>query len=113
IIPHVLFRNRSDSTARIPWSALLRGIALGAALYLPWFLWAWWYYGSPIPHTITAKSGITPPIHFREFLLTPWNTILGKTLLVDLFLPTYWLYGGWPAPIRFLGYVLSVTAAFL
>jgi len=27
-------------------------------LYLPWVLWAWWYYGTPVPHTVTAKSGM-------------------------------------------------------
>ena len=34
---------------------------VGAVLYLPWFVGAWWYYGSPVPHTITAKSGLMSP----------------------------------------------------
>jgi hypothetical protein len=25
-------------------------------LYLPWLLWAWHYYGSPVPHTLVAKA---------------------------------------------------------
>lgn len=25
-------------------------------VYLPWVLWAWWYYGTPVPHTIIAKG---------------------------------------------------------
>lgn len=29
--------------------------AILVALYLPWFLWAWYYYGSPIPHTAIAR----------------------------------------------------------
>ena len=32
--------------------------AVVCAVYLPWFAWAWWYYGSPVPHTIIAKSGV-------------------------------------------------------
>jgi len=31
-----------------------------ALLYLPWFIWAWAYYGSPIPHTIIAKLHYEP-----------------------------------------------------
>lgn len=36
---------------RIPWPAL----ALGLALTLPWLLFAWIYYGSPVPNTLAAK----------------------------------------------------------
>jgi hypothetical protein len=38
--------------------ALLRSGAICALLYLPWFVFTWTYYGSPIPHTIVAKRGI-------------------------------------------------------
>jgi hypothetical protein len=38
--------------------ALLKSAAICAILYLPWFLFTWAYYGSPIPHTIVAKYGI-------------------------------------------------------
>jgi hypothetical protein len=37
-------------------TSVLKGGAVCAAVYLPWFAWAWWYYGSPIPHTVIAKS---------------------------------------------------------
>ena len=37
---------------------VLRAAVVCAILYLPWFLWAFYYYGSPIPHPLTAKSGI-------------------------------------------------------
>lgn len=36
---------------RVPWAAL----ALGLVLSLPWVLFAWAYYGSPIPNTLVAK----------------------------------------------------------
>ena len=38
--------------------ALLRSGLICAVLYLPWFLFTWAYYGSPIPHTIVAKYGV-------------------------------------------------------
>ena len=40
--------------------------AVTTVLYLPWVLWAWHYYGSPIPHTITAKGYV-----FGSSPLTP------------------------------------------
>ncbi len=36
-------------------SSLKAGL-ITTVLYLPWFLWAWYYYGSPVPHTIVAKG---------------------------------------------------------
>ena len=30
--------------------------AITAVLYLPWIVWAWSYFGSPIPHTVIAKG---------------------------------------------------------
>ena len=38
-------------------SALVRSGLICAMLYLPWLLFTWAYYGSPIPHTIVAKHG--------------------------------------------------------
>jgi hypothetical protein len=38
--------------------SLAKSAAVTTALYLPWFLWTWWYYGSPIPHTVVAKSAV-------------------------------------------------------
>src|SRR5688572_22408129 len=35
---------------------LLRVIAIAGTIYLPWFIFAWSYYGSPVPHTIIAKA---------------------------------------------------------
>ncbi len=36
---------------RVPWRAL----ALGLLVALPWVLFAWAYYGSPLPNTLAAK----------------------------------------------------------
>ncbi|MEM1058380.1 MAG: hypothetical protein AAGK14_03960 [Verrucomicrobiota bacterium] len=46
------------------------------ALYLPWFAWAWWYYGSPVPNTILAKglrfSQDDPPGYLYHTLIFPY-----------------------------------------
>lgn len=45
---------------RVPWRAL----ALGLLLALPWVIFAWVYYGSPLPNTLAAK--ITQGLPDRE-----------------------------------------------
>ena len=114
LVPHVWFRPRrgGEAAVRPAWSQLGRGILLGALLYLPWFLWAWWYYGTPVPHTIIAKSAYTPPVHLRDLLYLPWQVLTGQSALLDLFLPTYWIFGGWPPALTQFAHVLTVIAAF-
>jgi len=112
IVASVLIRRRGPDAPAPPWAALTRGILLGALLYLPWFIWAWWYYGSPIPHTIVAKAAVTPPVSASALLLIPLRALTGRSMLGDLFLPTYWVFGGWPAAVAALAQVLAAVAAF-
>jgi hypothetical protein len=87
----------------------LRAGAVTTILYLPWFAWAWHYYGSPIPHTITAKacvsrylmaapgeSPLEPDFLLINLLALPFRVLLGETFAGHTFLPTYWAFGGWP-----------------
>lgn len=111
-LPHLLLRARDGSEPAIAWARLVRAALLAAALYLPWFLWAWWYYGSPVPHTIIAKAAFTPPVSWRDLLLLPFQTLTGQSMLVDLFLPTYWVFGGWPPLLVRLAQVLTAVVAF-
>lgn len=108
----VLIRNRSRGSAPVPWSPVLRGLLVGGLLYLPWFAWAWWYYGTPVPHTVIAKAAYTPRVDFAHLAATPWLTLLGRSMLVDLFLPAYWNFGGWPEFLKHLAHVLSGVAVF-
>jgi hypothetical protein len=114
LLPRVLIRGRAGATPRIPipWTTLLRGGLLGGALYVPWFAWAWWYYGTPVPHTVIAKSAYTAPVQWTNLVLLPWQTLTGKSALVDLFLPTYWTFGGWPAFLPRVAHALAGIAAF-
>lgn len=79
----------------------LRAGCVTTALYLPWFLWAWWYYGSPVPHTVIAKGLAMPKPTFdavlfwlREF---PVKMFQDGGNLGTTFMPAYALHTGWPA----------------
>jgi len=65
--------------------------AVAAALYLPWFLWAAWYYGTPVPHTIVAKGlGVAsgPGALLRSILRAPQQVITYGAFHRLLFAPT-------------------------
>jgi hypothetical protein len=76
----------------------LRAGVLTTLLYLPWFLWAAWYYGSPVPHTIIAK-GLNSPSGLGHILHA---VIEAPQLMITLgifhriiYAPTYIEYGEW------------------
>jgi hypothetical protein len=64
---------------RLAWKRWLPGFLV---LTVPWLAFTTWYYGSPIPHTIVAKSfynggvGRTPSLHEEWLYLTQWWTVL-------------------------------------
>lgn len=55
------------------WTSTVR-FTIGTLVYIPWLIFAWAYFGSPIPYTITAKSvayGLTPlpiAVHFLRMI---------------------------------------------
>ena len=93
--------NRKDPKAQFPFVAkLLRAALIALALYLPWILVTWYYYGSPIPNTIIAKSVFKDYdlwVLIKEFIKFPF-TIFRDTVnyvLSGLFMPGYSFFGGW------------------
>lgn len=112
IVAHLVFRQRPDGTRQIHWSRLCRGAVLGGLFYLPWFAWAWWYYGSPVPHTIVAKSNYVSSVHLSALLLLPYRVLTGDSMLLDLYLPTYWIWGGWPPGLVRFAHGLTFVATF-
>jgi len=104
--------NATDETRRVWLGRLIGGVALGALLYAPWVLWAWHYYGSPIPHTIIAKSGILNWRMVLQFVADyPLDLLRGDAWLCELFCPSYSFIGGWPAAVGVSSHVLTVVAA--
>ncbi len=89
------------------WPIIQAG-ALAVGAFLPWVLIAWSYYGSPIPHTVTAKAG-------DSFLVA--NNIMATAsamcaqiveAFIDVFGPIYGM-GDWP---QLLGLGALLGSAF-
>ncbi len=102
----------ASSTWRTRVAAVLRGLALGALAYLPWVIFAWAYYGSPIPHTIIAKVARYTPGELAAALATyPWRLLFGHVMLHGVYLPSYFDFGGWPAALVWPARALTLGAA--
>jgi hypothetical protein len=74
---------------------LIAGL-ITSALYLPWLIFAWLYYGSPIPNTVVAKglkfnSSETFNIFstLKDIFLFPFYGLFSKTTLNKVFTPSY------------------------
>jgi len=77
-------------------------------------VWAWWYYGSPIPQTIIAKSGGMPDIGGVSYVVTaPFRYLTGNSAMIDLLNPTYRYLGGWPRGLIAAEHALAIIAGFL
>ena len=102
----------SAALERKPWPAIARAAALGAVLYLPWMLFAWLYYGSPIPHTIVAKQFSHPLVEtVASLMLYPVRLLVGHVALHDIFMPAYFYFGGWPPVLAWFARLLGVGGA--
>ncbi|MEM7247291.1 MAG: hypothetical protein AAF533_18255 [Acidobacteriota bacterium] len=87
----------------------LKAAATCTAVYLPWFAGAWIYYGTPVPHTVTAKfkmalQGLDPVLLVR--------LVLEKTFECSArcFEPIYSELGGWPAWVGVLSLACGLIA---
>lgn len=98
--------------ARARLWAVVRALALGALFYLPWVVFAWSYYGSPLPHTILAKvSTHAPGELFWALALYPWRLLFGHAALHQVFMPAYYFFGGWPEALAWCSRLIAVGAA--
>src|SRR5262249_36878039 len=107
----------SGARTRREWWRTLFGAALVcAALYLPWLLWAWWYYGSPVPHTVVAKATNRASLSAVELvenvLLFPVQVLVGDSSLPWTFLPHYAWFGGWYDTVHAAARIFGLVAAF-
>jgi hypothetical protein len=91
--------------------------AVTTVLYLPWFIWAWYYYGSPIPHTVVAKGLALPTHHpselLKNILIFPYYTFIQQTSLEATFVPANAaFFGGWHYSISLYSRYLAWICAF-
>jgi hypothetical protein len=90
-------------------TGMLKAALLCTLVYLPWFSWAWWYYGSPVPHTVLAKSGA-----YSGMQLAGRDWTQQAKILIDqmggAFLPIYSWTGGWPLALLLVAAACSLLA---
>ncbi len=95
----------------------LRAGGVMAAVYLPWLLWAGWYYGTPVPHTITAKGLFMPAFSLQSLgqwiLSFPVKLWTDSSLLAGTFMPAYARATGWPEWANLAAALLALVAALL
>ena len=101
--------DKSPGRSRV---ALLKDLAVGSVLalliYAPWVIFAWSYYGSPVPHTIIAK-GMTPgvvshPWHILwNLFLFPLDILKGSASSASMLGPIYRELGGWHYSVLIFG----------
>src|SRR5690606_2816507 len=87
------------------------------ALYLPWFGGAWAYYGTPVPHTVTAKAAVSePPTGWqaigKELLQFPFRAWAERTVFDDVFTASY-SATGWPGWLTWFSRLLAVAGSLL
>jgi hypothetical protein len=81
--------------------SLAAAVAVAAALYAPWVIGCWLYYGNPVPHSIVAKSLMgpsrDPAVLAARFLSFPLDVFVGSGSSSLAFGPVYYyMGGGWP-----------------
>jgi len=74
---------------------ILRAGTLAAVCYGPWFIFAWAYYGTPVPHTVLAKAADSLLVGGSS--LATFSAIGEKFVFIagEIFGPIYGL-GSWP-----------------
>ncbi|MDI1319275.1 MAG: hypothetical protein PSW75_03650 [bacterium] len=98
--------------SRLGWRDWARTIGVGAAIYAPWILLAWWYYGSPVPNTILAKGvQMFDVATLKAVLRYPFAFVFGRNVAHEAFLPPYYFFGGWPGQLWWHGKLLALAAA--
>lgn len=99
-----------EEPRQIQWRGILKATAVTIAIYGPWFAWAWIYYGTPIPHTITAKMGATGAAggwtETIGWAAHSWTVAIGSA-----FEPIYAEAGGWPDWLTLLSRGLGLWCA--
>lgn len=97
--------------ARPGWRGWLRMAVIAGLLYAPWFIWAWIYYGTPVPNTIQAKGTHLLSLDSLKALATyPFRYLFGHCTAHDAFLPPYFFFGGWPFWLEWFGRALALAA---
>ncbi len=110
------FTTGGEGRGKFIKTCLIAG-SICTALYLPWLLWAWWYYGSPIPHTIVAKGFDHPTVSAGTYLSWlaefPARIAEGSATLNTTFLPPYGAATAWPRLALGLSFLVALITGVI
>ena len=92
------------------WSAVAKAGGVAAAAFLPWVVIAWSYYGSPVPHTITAKAGAS--VLVNNNIMATLSAMCAQIVeaSIDVFGAIYGM-GDWPQLLGLGAFVGGMFAA--
>ncbi len=87
------------------------------ALYLPWLAFAQFYYGTVVPHTVAAKSGVGSVHTVMGFLTStiqlPFEMSPQGSTQSRAFLPAYFMIGGWPPMLLRIAWLVGMLCSVL
>ncbi|TLV00104.1 hypothetical protein [Dyadobacter luticola] len=114
LLGYLLFKNRSWEY----FKGFFQGGLIGILFYLPWILFAWWYYGNPVPNTIlakgftlTAESIINRTLHYFQSVFM--GLVSSEAPFLWIFAPAYYYYDSWPFLLLFVMKVITYVGVFL
>ncbi len=95
----------------------MRAGLVTTVLYLPWLVFAYSYFGSVVPHTVLAKSGLGSAHTLVGFLTStvqlPFELFPQGSTPARAFLPAYYMIGGWPPVLLRLGTMAGTLCTLL
>ncbi|HEY1848232.1 MAG TPA: hypothetical protein VGG37_03445, partial [Opitutaceae bacterium] len=90
-------------------TALAKALLVCAAVYAPWAVGTWLYYGSPVPHTIIAKNGMFGHVPLPQKALKTLEAL--KDSVPGPFEGIYSAAGGWPGWVHWAAAALGVLCS--
>lgn len=112
----LLFNDRARSgLSRKDWLlVMLKAAGVCTVVYLPWFIGTWIYYGTPVPHTITAKASAAGPRNplgvLWSFICQPVMAFVEHGPMEGTFTPSNLRFGGWPLAVEYVCRGVAVVA---
>ncbi len=109
IISSLLFLNYVSRKSQV--KLFLKAAVICALIYLPWFVWAWIYYGSPVPHTVIAKGAQSQGHEVISSIILLFQNL--PTVVGWVYAPAYPHFGPFPFAIGVFSFVCGLAAVLL
>jgi hypothetical protein len=108
---------RSGLTRKEWLVMLLKAAGVCTIVYLPWFITAWAYYGTPVPHTIIAKASAAGPKNplgiFWSLICQPVHGLTSYGPIEGTFTPSNLRFGGWPLAVEYICRLVALLSFFI